>query len=180
MENTLASRIIITYGTGEAATAVGAYHAALLDAGIAHYNFGRDPERCVVPKHSIITLMNPDQRSRLQELFPSGSALEVEIARNYGTQPGRYPAGLGWYHNPTDTHGFLIRYMGVSHVNLEDESSVKELIRKGMQDVLTQEKKEWIESLFGYKAVSIRSAGKAVASVVAAIFLSEYQSKGLI
>jgi arginine decarboxylase len=106
-------RIIISTGTGEGPTALSAFDAALLNAGVANYNLIYLSS--IIPPGSTI--------ERAQFVTPPdeyGHRLYVVGARHDQQEPEKEAwAGIGWTQNAEDGRGLFVEHHGTSRAEVE-------------------------------------------------------------
>lgn len=82
-------RIEVVWGTGEGRTDLGAYDAALADAGVGNYNLVSLSS--VVPPDAAVSAVGTHERA-----YPVGAPVAVVFAEARATAGARAAAGLGW------------------------------------------------------------------------------------
>jgi arginine decarboxylase len=106
-------QIYLTTGTGEGPTALAAFDAALIDAGVANHNLiYLSP---VIPPHSVI-------RRTPYVASPNayGDRLYVAMALQIEGQPGMGAwAGLGWTQDHADGRGLFVEIHGSKRAQVE-------------------------------------------------------------
>jgi arginine decarboxylase len=101
-------RIIITKGVGHGPTAVGAFDAALLDAGVANYNL--IPLSSVIPPGATL-----ERKTFVSSSDEYGHRLYVVMARNEVHEVGQHAwAGIGWTQEETSGRGLFVELEGPS------------------------------------------------------------------
>jgi arginine decarboxylase len=101
-------KIKITSGVGSGPTALGAFDAALRNAGIENYNL--IPLSSVIPPAAEILRERPEKRSS-----EYGHRLYVVMARHEALEPGEEAwAGLGWTQEPETGKGLFVELHGSS------------------------------------------------------------------
>lgn len=110
-----ALHIMVAQGTGEGPTALAAFDAALLEAGVANYNLV--PLSSVIPPRSRLT--------RGRHATPAhhyGRRLYVVMAQMRESRPGHLAAaGLGWVQEQESGCGLFVEMHGPEAVRLEGE-----------------------------------------------------------
>jgi len=105
-------QIKITSGVGSGPTALGAFDAALRNAGIENYNL--IPLSSVIPPGAEILRVRPTVRSS-----EYGHRLYVVMARHDASEPGEEAwAGLGWTQEPESGRGLFVELHGSSRLSV--------------------------------------------------------------
>lgn len=150
--------LLVTSGTGEAATELAAFDRALLDAGIANYNLIRLSS--VIPAGSMVMEKRPD--------LPGsewGWRLYVVLAEQRASRSGEQAwAGIGWIQDPADGRGLFVEHEGTSNEHVVD------LIEDSLASM-----RETREDTFGSVQMTtrgVRCTGTPVGAVVAAVYAS--------
>ena len=150
--------LLVTSGTGEAATELAAFDGALLDAGIANYNLIRLSS--VIPAGSTVLEKRPD--------LPGsewGWRLYVVLAEQRASRAGDQAwAGIGWIQDPEDGRGLFVEHEGGSSEHVVD------LIENSLACMRASR-----EDTFGTVQMTtrgVRCTGTPVGAVVAAVYAS--------
>jgi arginine decarboxylase len=105
-------QIIVTVGTGEGPTALAAFDAALLAAGVANYNL--IPLSSIIPPGSTI-----ERRVFVTPPGEYGHRLYVVMARSDADEIGKEAwAGVGWTQAPGDGRGLFVELHGTSQADV--------------------------------------------------------------
>lgn len=106
-------KIKITSGVGSGPTPLGAFDAALRDAGVENYNL--IPLSSVIPPAAILERTRPALRPA-----EYGHRLYVVMARHEATQVGEEAwAGLGWTQEPETGRGLFVELHGTSRRSVQ-------------------------------------------------------------
>jgi arginine decarboxylase len=107
--------ILVTTGTGEGPTTQAAFHAALLDAGVANYNLIQLSS--VIPEGSTV--------QRVRYVTPRdeyGHRLYVAMARHDARHVGQHAwAGLGWMQEKRTGRGYFVEVAGRARDDVEGD-----------------------------------------------------------
>jgi arginine decarboxylase len=106
-------QIHLTTGTGEGPTALAAFDAALIDAGVANHN--------LIYLSSVIPPQGVIHRTRyVADPNAYGDRLYVVMARQIEGHPGRSAwAGLGWTQDHADGRGLFVEIQGSRRSQVE-------------------------------------------------------------
>jgi arginine decarboxylase len=152
-------KIVITTGTGEGPTAVAAFDAALLRAGVENYN--------LIPLSSIIPPGSSIERSTF--VTPTdeyGHRLYVVMARcDAGTAGTEAWAGVGWTQEPESGRGLFVELHGSS------QAVVQEAIEATLKSM--QASRGHIYSPIQCEVAGIVCREKPVCAIVVAVYQSE-------
>ncbi|NOX72031.1 MAG: pyruvoyl-dependent arginine decarboxylase [Candidatus Micrarchaeota archaeon] len=152
-------KIHITWGSGEGETGMGAFDAALFDAGIGNYNL--IPLSSVIPEGAEITVGRIDRNNE-----EHGHRLYCVIAKCIETKKGaRASAGIGWVVDNESGKGVFAEHCA------SNESKLSELIKKTLETFART--RNWKNTDISYKMHSAACRGKPVCAVVCAVFESE-------
>lgn len=148
-------KITITKGKGEARTALAAFDASLLDAGIANFNLSYLSS--IIPEGSSVVKAKP--KFSLNEY---GNILYLVIARKNQDVAGKQAwAGIGWVQSK-DKKGLFVEH------DAESEESVRELIKESLEDMIKNRKKKY--GKINYSISGIKCEDKPVCAIVAAVY----------
>lgn len=121
-------RIEVVSGGGEGRTAVGAFDAALADAGIADYNLV-EFSSIIPPDATVVT------RGTYEGAYPVGTPVGVVLASAHA-DPGRTAAaGLGWV---IAVEGGVLMETGG-----DSEATCRESLRKALADARQHRNWDW-------------------------------------
>jgi arginine decarboxylase len=127
-------RIPVVAATGEAPTALAAFDAALLAAGVANFNLVRLSS--VIPPGAVV---GPELDER--PLGDWGDVLHAVWAFQSAEALGQEAwAGIAWVQDPSDHRGLFVEHEGASEAQVRDElrASLAELCRGRGMDGLEQ------------------------------------------
>ena len=106
-------QIIVTCGAGEGVTRLAAFDAALLDAGVAHYNIIRLSS--IIPPGSSIVRSN-----FVASESEYGDRLYVVMAEGFQVSDGREAwAGLAWGQESATKRGLFVESSGKNSMDVE-------------------------------------------------------------
>ena len=106
-------KIIVSCGRGSGPTPLGAFDAALIDAGISDYNLILLSS--VIPPGSTVERQRPDPQT-----FEYGHRLYLVMAQQRVEELGEEAwAGLGWTQNQETGHGLFVELHGHSRHEVE-------------------------------------------------------------
>lgn len=108
----------VVWGTGTGPTALAAYDAALVDAGVSEYNLATVSS--IVPAGAAV-----EPVGTAPNLGPAGNRLTVVRSRATVEGPGRATAGIGW--TTGDGPGVIYEAAGAL-----GEAAARERIREGL------------------------------------------------
>ncbi|MBI4018484.1 MAG: pyruvoyl-dependent arginine decarboxylase [Candidatus Aenigmarchaeota archaeon] len=152
-----ATKIFITSGTGEGATALSAFHRALRSAGI--HNLNLVLYSSVVPSGTEIIEAAGKPFTR-----HFGAQGNVVLAKSVALKLGeKAVAGIGWVMDEGGK-GYFVEQKGHSFDEVETE------IKKSLDDMLLEEKDVSGGLRFGSRIEEISCKGKPAAAVAAAIY----------
>lgn len=152
-------RIFVTYGTGEGATKLAAFDAALWDAGIANYNIIRLSS--VIPDNAEVVLKKLDWNNR-----EHGYRLYAVMAKATTDVIGRKVcAGLGWASVDGTGRGVFVEHHG------SDEEEVRKQIEASIRSLLVYREEE--HGRINYKIESAECRGVPVCALVVAAYATE-------
>lgn len=101
--------IAVTTGAGEADTALAAFDAALLEAGIGNFNL--IPLSSVIPTGALVVEKHPD----FDEEAVWGHRLYLVLAEQRAETPDAEAwAGIGWIQDPDSGRGLFVEHEGTS------------------------------------------------------------------
>jgi arginine decarboxylase len=153
-------QIIVTAGTGEGPTAVAAFDAALLAAGVANYNL--IALSSIIPPGSTI-----ERRVFVTPPQEYGHRLYVVMARSDADEIGQAAwAGVGWTQAQDDGRGLFVELHGTS------EANVREAITVTLASMMAQRKG-------AYGPIHCEIAGSVCRGApVCALVIAVYKSEG--
>jgi len=152
-------KIAITSGTGEGCTAVAAFDAALLRAGVENYNL--IPLSSIIPPGSTI-----ERATFVTPADEYGHRLYVVMARDDAETPGAEAwAGVGWTQEPENGRGLFVELHGDSQA----------IVREGLDATLKsmQTSRGRTYGPIHRELAGITCRGQAVCAVVIAVYQSE-------
>ena len=153
-------KIIVTSGTGDGPTALAAFDAALLHAGVAHYNL--IALSSIIPPGSVI------ERSAYRAPPDAyGQRLYVVLARCDQARPGHQAwAGIGWVQEPDSGQGLFVEVHGASEARVHAAITVT------------------LTAMMGRRCRAYGPIGSAITGIacharpVCALVVAVYQSEG--
>ena len=152
-------KISITWGSGEGKTEMGAFDAALFDAGIGNYNLIQMSS--VIPEGAEIVIGRIKRNDE-----EHGHKLYCVIAKCIETKKGKTAsAGIGWVIDNKSKKGLFAEHCAAS------ESELSELIKKTLETFART--RGWKDAKISYRTHSAACRGKPVCAVVCAVFESE-------
>ena len=152
--------IVVTRGTGVAATELAAFDAALHEAGVAHFNLIRLSS--LIPPRSRVHV--PPAWGPLDGRW--GDRLYAVYAEHRVSVPGRRAcAGLGWVQDADTGAGVLVEHHG------EDPSHVEGAIEATLADLKARRPGRYLEDCWLTATVACDEA--PVTAVVVAAFQVE-------
>ncbi len=153
-------RIVVTSGTGTGPTALAAFDAALLAAGVANYNL--IPLSSIIPPGS--TIENAEHAMPEEEY---GHRLYVVLSQGEATQPGQEAwAGLGWTQAP-DGRGLFVEHHG------SNQARVVEDMRSSLRSMM-ENRRDYVDCPIHHRLAGARCEVQPVAAVAIAV----YESRG--
>lgn len=151
--------IYITSGIGSAPTQLGAFDAALWDAGIANYNLIKLSS--IVPRGTKIVSKRLSQNGNKD----FGNKLYLVLAEKLETERGRDAwAGIGWVQSK-DGKGLFVEHHG------SKKEEVVNLIDLTLESMARYRKEKF--GKIHRRLVGIRCKSEPVCAVVAAVYKSE-------
>ncbi len=152
-------RITVISGTGEGPTALGAFDAALLAAGVANYNL--IPLSSIIPRGAVVE--RAAHSARLEEW---GHRLYVVLARHDEHELGNAAwAGLGWVQDRETGRGLFVEQHGPS------EDAVIQAIEATLKSMTANRKQSF--GPIQIQTIGIESHGQHVCALVLAVYKSE-------
>lgn len=155
--------IHIGTGIGTAATTLGAFDAALYDAGIANYNLLKLSS--VIPPATDLTI---NEGGIPQEVMPGGwgDRLYVVMAEKRVDTPNAEAwAGIGWVQDPVSKKGLFVEHEG------ESEQKVRSDIKQSLEALLAT------RNIHDFGPIQMQVVGKTCKHMpVCAMVVAVYQS----
>jgi arginine decarboxylase len=156
-------KIHIGTGIGTASTTLGAFDAALYDAGIANYNLLRLSS--VIPPHTELTI---NDGTIPQEIMPGdwGDRLYVVMAeKRIDTPNAEAWAGIGWVQDPETHKGLFVEHEG------ESEHKVRSDIKQSLESLMAT------RNITDFTPIQMKVVGKTCSHApVCAMVVAVYQS----
>jgi arginine decarboxylase len=150
----MVDQIDLVWGRGEATTELGAFDAALADAGIGDYN--------LVTYSSILPADTPVvEQGTVEREYPVGAPVGVVLAEHAATQASEtVAAGLGWV---TAAEGGVFMESTAA-----SEAACREDLRRKLADARARRDRDWQGD--SSLCVQTHTVDRAGAAVVAGVF----------